>query len=243
MAAWEHKRSRAFLGHTWNASTDRDAAGRRRYTQARRSPKLADDQEAVAFPERHFTNLLLHGFERRGGGGYADPALRLNLRDCLITLLMHGAGFRLSECFHLWVHDVAPDPNDPSVAMVRIHHPSDGHAPDDWNDERGNPIRCNRAAYLAGRYALRPRNELMDIQAAGWKEPMLDGKYFMQAYWFPTGLGRLFLHLWTLYLRQIVQLERHHPYAFVLQHGPSAGGVYCLAGYKQAHGGLSSASG
>jgi len=148
---------------------------------------------------------------------------------------MHGAGFRLSECFHLWVHDVVPDPIDPSVALVRIHHPSEGEAPDDWIDERGGPIRGNRAAYLAGRYALRPRNELMDMKRAGWKDPLLDAKYFMQAYWFPASLGRLFLRLWTLYLRQIVQIERHHPYAFVVQHGPSAGAFYCIASYKHAH--------
>lgn len=234
-AAWEHKRSRAFLGHTWGGASTRDTAGKIRYSQRRRSPKLADDQEAVPFPECHFTDLLLHGFARHGGAGHSDPAVRLNLRDCLITLLMHGAGFRLSECFHLWLHDVAPDPHDPTVPMVRIHHPSEGDAPDDWRDERGNAIRCNRAAYLAGRYALRPRNELMDISRAGWKDPMLDSKYFMQAYWFPTELGRLFLHLWTLYLRQIVQFERHHPYAFVVQNGPSAGEPYCIAGYKQAH--------
>jgi hypothetical protein len=231
MAAWEHKRSRAFLGHTWSAAPE----GRRRHTLVRRSPKLADDQEAVPFPEKHFTDLLLHGFMRRGGGGHSDPALRLNLRDCLITLLMHGAGFRLSECFHLWVHDVAIDPNDPSAALVRIHHPTDGHAPDDWRDERGDSIRGNRAAYLAGRYALRPRNELLDIRGAGWKDPLLDGKYFMQAYWLPTDLGRLFLHLWTLYLRQIVHIKRHHPYAFVVQEGQSIGDLYSIASYKQAH--------
>ena len=231
LAAWEHKRSRAFLGHTWSKAE----ACSRRYTQARRSPRIADDQKAVPFPERQFSDLLLHGFARRGGSGHSDPTLRLSLRDCLITLLMHGAGFRLSECFHLWVHDVAPDPNDPSVAMVRIHHPSEGDAPNDWHDERGNPIRCNRAAYLSGRYALRPRNDLMDIRRAGWKDPLLDGKYFMQAYWFPTDLGRLFLHLWTLYLRQIVQLERPHPYVFVVQQGASAGAVYSMANYKQAY--------
>jgi hypothetical protein len=234
-AAREHKRSRAFLGHTWSRTPTGGLAGKKHYSQARRSPKLADDQEAVPFSERRFTDLLLHGFARRGGGGHSDPALRLNLRDCLITLLMHGAGFRLSECFHLWVHDVAPDPNDPTMAMVRIHHPSEGEAPDDWKDERDTIIRCNRATYLSGRHALRPRNELMDISRAGWKDPMLDGKYFMQAYWFPVDLGRLFLHLWRLYLCQIVQTHRHHPYAFIVQNGSSAGDVYSIAGYKQAH--------
>jgi integrase len=75
----------------------------------------------------------------------------------------------------------------------------------------------------------------MDISRAGWKDPMLDGKYFMHAYWFPTDLGRLFLHLWTLYLHQIVRIDRHHPYAFIVQNGASAGEVYSIAGYKQAH--------
>ena len=70
LAAWEHKRSRAFLGHTWRSSASGTG---KRYTQGKRSPKLADDQEAVAFPERHFSDMLLHGFTRRGGGGYSDP--------------------------------------------------------------------------------------------------------------------------------------------------------------------------
>ncbi len=234
IAAREHRRSRAFLGHTWKTAKSQESASKGRNIRPRRSPTLASDQEAISFPESQFNDLLLHGFARRSRG-HSEPALRLNLRDCLITLLMHGAGFRLSECFHLWVHDVAPDPNDPNVAMVRIHHPSEGDAPDDWHDERGNLVRSNRAAYLSRRYALRPRNELMDIRRAGWKDPLLDGKYFMQAYWLPTELGRLFMHLWTLYLHQIVQLKRHHPYAFVTQQGPSAVSVYCIENYKQAH--------
>lgn len=231
LAAAEHRRSRAFLGHTWGT---RPGVLRVRSTLRPRAVVL-DEEAAIAFPERSFTDLLLRGFVRRGCDHHPDPCLRMNLRDCLITVLMHGAGFRMSECFHLWVHDVQPDPHDPTLALVRIHHPCEGHAPEDWFDERGQPIRGTRAAYLAGRYARRPRNELLGAEAAGWKSPALDGRYFMQAFWFPPELGRLFLQLWKLYLRALVQIERTHPYAFVVLTGLGAGRAYSIENYKQMH--------
>ena len=215
-AAWEHKRSRALLGHTWSLTPPTRVTARPVWpASSRRSPKVADEEDAVSFSEGRFTDLLLQGFVRRSYAHHPDPCVRLNLRDCLVTLLMHGAGFRVSECFHLYVHDVRPDPQDSSIALVRIHHPSEGQAPDDWVNELGQPVRGNRAAYLAARYARRPRHQLLGSAAAGWKEPMLDGHYYMQAFWFPAELGRLFMHLWVMYLRQLVQVERHHPYAFL----------------------------
>src|SRR5258708_4304761 len=170
-AAWEHKRSRAFLGHTWSITPRmRITANPGWSANRRRSPKVASEEDIVSFPERCFTDLLLQGFVRRGYAHHSDPSVRLNLRDCLITLLMHGAGFRISECFHLYVHDVKPDPRESSIALVRIHHPSEGHAPDDWVDECGHPVKGNRAAYLAARYSRRPRHQLLGTAAAGWKE-------------------------------------------------------------------------
>ena len=235
IAAWEHRRSRAFLGHTWSTAPQAGEPLRVRSTRPKRSLKVGMDDDAIAFPEKHFSDLLLNGFVRRGGAGKTDPLQRLNLRDCLITLLMHGGGVRMSECFHLWVGDVRPHPLDPTIAQVRIHHPSEGEAPDDWMDERGNPIKCNRAAYLAGRYALRPRNELIDHRAAGWKDPALDDKYYMEVYWFPESLGRMFLQLWNLYLLQLVEIERFHPYAFVAMEGETRGAMYCIENFKQSH--------
>ena len=235
-AAWEHRRSRAFLGHIWPARPDNENGLRRQVAVRMRTPKLADDEDAIAFPEERFSDLLVHGFARRGLAQHPHPAMRHHLRDCLITLLMHGAGFRASECFHLWVHDVQPDSRDRTVAQVRIHHPSEGAAPDDWCDERGNPIHCNRSTYLVGRYGRRPRNELLGNAAAGWKDPALDGRYFMQAFWFPTDFGRVFLQLRNLYLTQLVQFERSHPYAWIVLEGPTAGGSYALENFKQAHG-------
>lgn len=234
LAASMARRDRAFLGHTWR----RISSGQSRInrsTLARRPPKVSVSDDTVAFPENRFEDLLFHGFCRRSGAGHDDLAKRLNLRDCLITILMHGAGFRVSECFHLWIGDVRPHPSDPSTAQVRIHHPSLGEAPEDWLDERGNPIKCNRAAYLAGKYALKPRTEVMGKNYAGWKDPSLDRNYFMEAYWFHPELGRLFLRLWMLYLRELVRIPRSHPYAFVVEERATAGDIYCINNYQQAH--------
>ncbi|MEC5208741.1 hypothetical protein QF022_003697 [Vogesella perlucida] len=233
-AAFMASKNRAFLGHAWRSMTGQKSQ-LSRSTLARRPPKVSVSDDAVAFPEKHFAELLFNGFRRRNGEGSKDLATSLNLRDCLITLLMHGAGFRLSECFHLWVGDVRPHPSDPLTAQVRIHHPALGEAPDDWRDERGNPIKCNRATYLAGKYALKPRNEMMSKDYAGWKSPLLDGNYFMEAYWFQPELGRLFLLLWKLYLRQLIHIPRAHPYAFVVEERDTAGSMYCIDNYKQAH--------
>ncbi len=230
LAAWEHRQSNAFLGHTLLNSPIK---ARRSSARAGQAAAFTDD--AIAFPEKSFMDLLLRGFVRHGHAWQPDPLMRLNLRDILITLLMHGAGLRMSECFHLWVHDVQPDPLDPSLALVRIHHPSEGDAPPDWLDGQGRPVKCNRAAYLAGRYGLRPRHEVLGSQAAGWKNPALDGRHFIQAYWFPSELGRLFLRLWNLYLHQLVQIPRHHPYAFIGLKGRAAGDVYCIKAFQQAH--------
>lgn len=234
IAARASRKDRAFLGHTWRAMPE-GKARMARGTLAKQTPKIGMGDDAIAFPEKHFSDLLLNGFVRHGEEGSPDPSRRLLLRDCLITLLMHGAGFRLSECFHLWLCDVMPDPTDPSIALVRIHHPSEGEAPEDWLDEHGNPVKGNRAMYLAAKHALRPRNELIDKSSAGWKDPSLDGKYYMQAYWFPKELGRLFLQLWNLYLRELIHIQRFHPYAFVVERGKTAGALYSIDNYKQAH--------
>lgn len=234
MAASMARKDRAFLGHIWK-SVSAGQARVGRSTLARRPPKVSIADDAVAFPEKHFEQFLLQGFRRRGSHPSDDLSKRLNLRDCLITLLMHGAGFRVSECFHLWLCDVRPHPIDPSIAEVRIHHPSLGEAPDDWLDEKGVPIKCNRATYLAGKHALKPRTETMGKHYAGWKDPSLDRNYYMQAYWFHPELGRLFLHLWKLYLRDLVHLPRFHPYAFVVEERGTAGEMYSMDNYKQAH--------
>lgn len=230
-AAWIERKHRSFLGHTWSAE---EAWGRRPAWSTGRPTPVIIGEEVKAFPEARFMEMLLHGFVRRGRRSEASLAARVNLRDCLITLMMHGGGCRLSECFHLYVGDVMLDPHDAATAVVRIHHPVDGTAPDDWTDQKGEPVRGNRAGYLAAR-GLRPRSELRDTRHAGWKNPALDGRYYVELRWFPQDYGRLFLQLWTLYLRQIAGVPRVHPFAWLTLDGPEPGAVYRMTHYRRAH--------
>lgn len=130
-AAYQYRRSKAFLGHAWAANASPSDIGHR--VRGRRLPKV-EQGEPPAFPEERFEELLVKGF--RAGGRY-------DYRGMLITLLLHGAGFRESEPFHLYISDVFPDPANPRQAKVLIHHPSYGEAPADWYDERGR-LRISR---------------------------------------------------------------------------------------------------
>ena len=222
--AYQFRRNQAFLGHTWEPHS-----GRRKshLVRARRPPKV-ERSEPPAFPEERFMDLLTEGFMVAG---------RPNYRDMLITLLLHGAGFRYSEPFHLYVPDVFRDPDNLKLARVHIHHPSEGKAPEDrtWLDERGNPKKGNREAYLADKYGLVPRNQLLDAHAAGWKGGTHDGEWYKRAYWFIPSFGELFLTLWLRYLEQLAQVDRPHPFAWVNLSQDPIGGMYCQMQYWRAH--------
>jgi hypothetical protein len=221
--AYQYRRSKAFLGHTWATNATPAAMGYR--IRAQRLPKV-ETGEPPAFPEERFEELLVKGFNAAGRHDY---------RGMLITLLLHGAGFRESEPFHLYVPDVFPDPTQPRQAKVLIHHPSHGAAPTDWRDERGRPRKGNRAEYLAHQYGLVPRTELLGRRQAGWKGGMHDAAYYKQAYWFVPEYGEWFLQLWHRYLEQVARIERDHPFAFVNLKREPLGAMYTLTQYNKAH--------
>ncbi|BDU71423.1 gamma-mobile-trio recombinase GmtY [Mesoterricola silvestris] len=222
-AAYQFRRERAFLGHTWAANDTPNSQGR--MFRARRPPRV-ERGEPPSFPEESFEDLLMEGFKVAGRQSY---------RDILITLLLHGAGFRESEPFHLYIGDVFPDPANPKRAMVLIHHPSFGDAPNDWKDERGNPRQGNRAAYLAAKFGLAPRHLLMGSRQAGWKGGTHDAPYYKRAYWFIPEFGELFLKVWYLYLEQVARVPRAHPFAFINLGQDPRGGIYGLSQYNKAH--------
>lgn len=222
-AAYQHRRSKAFLGHTWATNASPADMGHR--VRGQRLPKV-EKGEPPAFPEERFEELLLKGFSTAG---------RQDLRGMLITLLLHGAGFRESEPFHLYIPDVFPDPSHPSQAKVLIHHPSHGYAPADWRDERGQQRKGNRAQYLAQQFGLVPRTDLMDRRHAGWKGGIHDAAYYKQAYWFLPEYGEWFLHLWYRYLEQVARIDRDHPFAFVNLSRNPVGAMYTLTQYNKAH--------
>ena len=78
-------------------------------------------------------------YKRQVPGKQSSPRLeeRLNLRDILITMLMNFGGLRVSEPFHLFVHDVLPDPYHPDRAYVRVFLPEEGQPHPVWRDPRG----------------------------------------------------------------------------------------------------------
>lgn len=219
-AAYHYRRNRAFLGHTW-ATNARAEGGHR--VRARRGLKV-ERRAPPAFPDERFAELLDKGL--RVGG-------RPDYRGMLITLLLNGAGFRESEPFHLYVEDVFPDPLNPKQAMVLIHHPSHGAAPGGWKNPAGKP--GNRADYLAHKFALSPRNQLMGSRHAGWKGGTHDDAYYKRAYWFPPENGEWFLSLWYRYLEQMARFERNHPFAFVNLTREPKGAMYTLPQYNKAH--------
>lgn len=221
--AYQYRRSKAFLGHTWAANASSAEAGHR--VRGRRLPKV-ETGEPPAFPEGRFEELLVKGFCAAG---------RYDYRGMLITLLLHGGGFRESEPFHLYIPDVFPDPANPRQAKVLIHHPSHGAAPADWRDERGKPRKGNRAEYLANHFGLAPRTEVMDRRHAGWKGGTHDAAYYKQVYWFLPEYGEWFLQLWHLYLEQVAHFERDHPFAFINLYREPIGAMYTLTQYNKAH--------
>ncbi|WP_349745759.1 gamma-mobile-trio recombinase GmtY [Pseudomonas frederiksbergensis] len=222
-AAYQYRRSTAFLGHTWAANASPSETRHR--VRGRRLPKI-EKGEPPAFPEERFEELLVKGFRTSGRSDY---------RCMLITLLLHGAGFRESEPFHLYVPDVFPDPGNPCQAKVLIHHPSHGAAPASWRDEREPSRKGNRAAYLAHQFGLVPRTDLMDRRHAGWKGGTHDAAYYKLAYWFLPEYGEWFLHLWHSYLEQVACVERAHPFAFINLNRAPVGAMYSLTQYNKAH--------
>ncbi|MGP4956439.1 gamma-mobile-trio recombinase GmtY [Pseudomonas helleri] len=221
--AYQYRRSKGFLGHTWATNASLEETGHR--VRGRRLPKV-EIGEPPAFPEERFEELLMKGFRTAG---------RYDYRGMLITLLQHGAGYRESEPFHLYIPDVFPDPANPSQAKVLIHHPSHGAAPNDWHDERGKSRKGNRAAYLANEFGLAPRTELLDRRHAGWKGGVHDAPYYKQAYWFVPEYGEWFLQIWHRYLEQVAYMERDHPFAFINLSREPIGAMYTLTQYNKAH--------
>lgn len=220
-AAYLYRRSKAFLGHTWATNPKQDSQGT--LTRTKRTPKISKRQPPE-FPDDRFEELLFKGFKVGG---------RYDYRGMLITLLMHGAGFRVSEPFHLYVADVARHPLDETTALVHIHHPSLGAAPDNWRDQKGKVPQ--RQAYLASRWAMRPRTEIVGNAGAGWKDPLLDGKHYMRASWFAPVYGKWYLQLWEAYMQQVALIERNHPFAFINLQREPLGGMYTLDAFKKAH--------
>lgn len=253
-----NKSNRCFLGHlNDNHNISQTSMNARSFIYKRNSlPSSFSDVKS--FPDDQIYNLLWNGFRWDGYKRTSyykklsnkerknyEPDLvdKYNWRDICITILMHGGGLRLSETFHLWIHDVFPNPEDPNLAEVRIYDPSEGKAPEGLKHPITRKDIEDRETYLKLKYALRPRNQYTDRRRAGWKHPRLDNRKdkYIRVYWFPKEWGYLFMLAWNMYLRQRKRYEipEINPYAFLSYSerykGNEKGKMLTMDSYRESH--------
>ena len=213
---WNKWKAGSLLSHikSRNRAVPQAEVARRIATPGRRNTVL---QETRAFPAEHVDALLWQGFINPGKQDAAEPWMRLNLRDILITLLCLYGGCRESEPMHLWVDDVFVDPGDPDLALVLIHEPHDGLV--DYVDPMtGAKRRTNRADYLQ-RFCGGKKPLTMETgrRHAGWKGNLLThrDRNAFQVFWVDRNAGRIFLTLWRLYIEHVRPLALQTPWAFL----------------------------
>jgi len=221
--AWGYRNKMSFLGHTESKAKAMELLRKTPWVPKYRAEKVLGEVKP-RFPEDRFMDLIFKGF--------VDSAGQLDLRCVLITLLMHGASLRVSECFHLFPQDVLVDPHDATKALVRIGHPELGEV--EWKGANNKTVRGSRAEYLMMR-GLEPRNTMMGRRKAGWKNPTMEGKWYLQAHWTDPAYGQLFVRVWRLYLEQLTRIERTHPWAFVNLSKKYKGDPFTIAEFSKAH--------
>ncbi len=219
-AAYTHRRDNAFLNHLWrNKSPKMD---RSREVRARNLP-IHSMTPANAFPEEMLERLMVDGFRRRA----RDSRGKVDLRNVLITILMHFGGLRLSEALSLWSDDVQ---FEQGKLIVRVYHPEHGLAPDG---------KSSRATYLRNKFDLIPRKRLVrtDPLFLGWKNPLLTDeirKCFEVVFFPASTIESIFASLWRDYhLKQRIKPKpgEYHPYAFTNAQGQP----YTHVAFRRAH--------
>ncbi len=232
-----NKSYRSFLGHLDSSLKISETAKKVRNVKKRQVPS-GDFGGVKAFPEDRIHDLFWEGFKKTDRKNSLNLLDKYNWRDIAITILMHGGGLRECEPFHIWVHDVMPDPFDPQLALVRVYHPVDGSAPKDFKMPDGRFL-TNRDAYLHIKYGISPRNKCTGLRHAGWKNPKMSNaqQNYMQVHWFPRQWGYLFMQVWKMYMAQRIheKIPDTHPFLFVSLDDKYKGEMYTIASFRQSH--------
>lgn len=251
LAAYHHKKSRAFLNYTFDDKKAYEKSKKTRDVMRLSTPsthknEIKEFNADLIFP-------LLDSFTIPGSRDGDPIENRYNLRNVLITMLMHFGGLRPSEPFHLYIDDIV---KLPTVEKVKLFQEDDinlkeqvthlnllsklsreemeylddipqalvtlYHPSEGDAPERGY---LNRKEYLARKYNLLSRNDKRNPKHyySGWKNPTVskEGK-FAVIHWYPASTGALFWHLWNLYLKHQYISNSTHPFAFVNKNGEPA---------------------
>ena len=234
----DKRKPHALLGYATYRSDHQARAQIVRTVGIQRTQATAIGQEVKAFPSERIFDLLFTGFATRSKQGSSLTHESLNLKDILITILLHGGGLRESEPFHLFVSDVGVDPLNPNSAIVRLYHPEQGAAPADYADAlSGRHISGDREEYLRVRWKMRPRTLTEGRFKAGWKDLHLfdQREKYALVHWFAPAWGELFLTLFKPYIIHCRSRHCQHPFLFVSQRADFDGAPYTVDSYRQAH--------
>lgn len=217
-AAYEHRRHNAFLSHLWRKNKSADKS------RGVRVQPLASDRSTPpkAFPDSKFEALVSDGFRTRN----YHARYPTNLRNVLITHLMHFGGLRLSEALSLWSGDVEIEEGE---VIVRVYHPEYGMAPDG----------SRRSTNLEKNYGLQTRNSLVkaaDTLFLGWKNGLITDtkRICFEVFFFPYETAIEFAEMWRDYhlTRRAKPLpNENHPYAFTNRNGQP----YSHRMFRKAH--------
>lgn len=217
-AAYSHRRDNAFLSHLWREKPPTE------FSRLNCASTLPIDRQTPAktFPEEKIELLLEAGFRRRA----RDTLGSTDLRNVLLTYLMHFGGLRLSEALSLWSDDVSIEAGE---VIVRVFHPQYGRADDG----------TKRSVILQQRYGLQPRNTLVkatDPLFLGWKNCLITDPHrrCFEVYFYPHDAGLVFADLWRDYhLKQRVGpiAGESHPYAVTNKYGQP----YSHRMFRKAH--------
>ena len=228
---WDSEKSASMMAHV-KSRTSAAAASHVARASALPGRKSRSVDKAPYFPSEHIQRLIETGFLVPGHQKDHRPWVRYNLRDILITLLLHYGGLRMSEPLHIWVDDVYVDPVDQESARVLVHHPHDG-AFDSVDPISGKKSRATRADYLRTHCNRVPLTEESGSRHSGWKDPLETNatRRAFEVFWFPQEAGHLFLTYYRMYIQHVRPVTLRHPWLFVTKDGDPLG----TAGYARSH--------
>ena len=241
IATWrqsDQRRAHALLGYAVDRETIARQARTTHSVKINRTEVRTTSEEVKSFPEQAIGALLREGFVRQHTREGDPRHVRLNLKDILITMLLHGAGLRLSEPFHLFVSDIEVEAEHPERARVKLYHPEQGGAPVDYVDPlTGRHRGGDREEYLRGKWQRKPRTLEGGRFHAGWKDLLLmnQREKYALIHWFPTDWGEIFLDMAREYITHCRSKRCNHPYLFVSEKRGVEGDPYTIDAFRQAH--------
>lgn len=235
---FDQRRTHALLSHSYSREESIIRSKETKIVSIRRKRLVTDIENVKFFPDDKIWPLLKQGFVQKGREKSFYPQERLNIRDMLIVILMHGGGLRESEPFHLYVSDIFIEPTNSKSAQVRLYHPEQGKAPEDYIDPiSGRQINANREEYLRVKWKFEPRNLMVGRFHAGWKDLKLTNGYEKYAivHWFPSYWGEVFLTLFKIYINHMRSRYCKHPFLFISHKENVDGDPYTIDSFRQAY--------